>query len=240
MIFTQKFWVPTLVKQILLWEGTPTEKVIPSKTVGETASKISITTKTIQETNFSGSMPVISGTSLLATKMREYVATQVAEFRKEANTGVPSMRQKFGADSPLATYTIDINSQYIKSEKTESIVSDVYSYTGGAHGGTIYKVMTTSLISGKILSLSNIIKQQEQNAFTEFVKKQLDNWQQDGNASPVFPDMVQALKFDSFSNWSLDDNNLTIYFDQYSIGPGALGAVAFPLPLSQIKNFLQS
>ena len=240
MIFTQKFWVAPLVNQILSWEGEKMATEIPSKTTGKTVEKISITTKKIKETNFSGSMSVISGTSLLATKMRAYVATQVAEFRKEANAEVPSMRAKFGADSPLATYTIDINSKYIKSEKTESIVTDVYSYTGGAHGGTIYKVITANQVGGKILSLSNIIKMQEQNAFTEFVKKQLDNWQQDGNPSPVFPDMVQALNFDSFSNWSLDDNNLTIYFDQDSIGPGVLGAIGFPLPLSQIKNFLQS
>jgi hypothetical protein len=150
------------------------------------------------------------------------------------------MRAKFGADNPTANYEIDIGSKYIKSEKTESIETDVYTYTGGAHGSTVYHVQTASRTSGKILSLANIIKQNEQNAFTEFVKKQLNAWIPEGNDAPVvFPDDVAGLKFADFANWTLDDKNLIIYFDQYAIGPGVLGAVAFPLPLGKINNFLQ-
>jgi hypothetical protein len=54
----------------------------------------------------------------------------------------------------------------------------------------------------------------------------------------VFPEDVAALTFDSFTNWSMDDKNLIIYFDQYEIGPSVLGEVAFPLPLEKIKSFL--
>ena len=240
MLLTQKFWVSKLVDQILLFEGGQNEKGVSSKQAGETVNPIHITTQKITEDNFSGSMPVISGANPLAIKMREYIQAEVAEFRKEANVDVPGMREKFGTDSPLAAYTIDIASKYIKSAKTESIETSVYSFTGGAHGSTIYKVITTDQSSGKVLVLSNIIKKVEQNAFTEFVKKQLTNWRPEGSdVSVVFPEDVKNLTFNSFTNWSLDDKNLTIYFDQYVIGPGALGATAFPLSLEQIKNFLQ-
>ena len=37
----------------------------------------------------------------------------------------------------------------------------------------------------------------------------------------------------------LPNKNLIIYFDQYQIGPSALGAIVFPLPLDKIKDFLQ-
>ncbi len=60
----------------------------------------------------------------------------------------------------------------------------------------------------------------------------------DGSIVGVFPEDVNALSFDDFTNWSLDNDNLTIYFDQYAIGPGVLGATAFPLPRTQIQNFL--
>jgi hypothetical protein len=50
---------------------------------------------------------------------------------------------------------------------------------------------------------------------------------------------VDNLKFESFSNWSMDEENLTLYFSQYEIGPGVLGPVAFPIPLTKIKDFLK-
>jgi hypothetical protein len=229
LFLTQKSWVPK-----------PAKTLIPT-TTKEKSSPISITTQKITEINFTGTVAVVSGTSTLAIKMREYIDAEVSAFRKEANTEVPGMRAKFGADNPTANYEIDINSKYIKGVKTESLVTDVYTYTGGAHGSTIYKVITVDQASEKILILSKIIAKEKQNAFTEFVKKELNNWIPDGSNAPVvFADSVNGLTFDSFANWSLDDQNLTIYFDQYSIGPGVLGVTAFPLKLSKVNYFVNS
>jgi hypothetical protein len=240
LIFTQKFWVSKLVNQILIFEGDKNGKDISFSQTGDKTIPISITTQDIQEENFSGTVPVISGTSALAIKMREYVNSQISEFRKEANTEVPKIREKFGADNPTTDYNITVDSKYIKGQKTESIATSVYTYTGGAHGSTFYKVMTAFISGNKLLSLASIIKKSEQRTFTEFVKKQLNDWRPEGeNVSPVFADDVNSLTFNSFANWSIDDQDLTIYFDQYEIGPGVLGAVPFPLSLSVIKNFLQ-
>lgn len=202
---------------------------------------VRISNKDIKEENFSGKMPVISGESALALSARAYVKEQISLFRTEANTDVPDMRKKFGADSPVATYTIEINAKYIKNKKTESIIMTMYTYTGGANGNDSYKVITASLVDNKILALSDVIKQEEQVAFMEFIKNKLFVWRPDGSdGSPVFPDEVKNLEFSSIENWSLNDSNLIIYFDKYSIGPGALGAVEFPLPLNKISNFLNS
>jgi hypothetical protein len=213
-------------------------KIVTEKAKEKTTS-VSITTKEIKEENFTGKVPVIAGSSALAVQAQAYINETVADFQKQANTDVPDMRKQFGADNPTAQYEIDIEAKYVTSSKTESIVLLVYTYTGGAHGNSLYKVLTASAVSGKILSLSDIIKKEEQKAFTLFVQKELNAWRPAGNSdSVVFPEDVQSLTFASFTNWSLDDKNLVIYFGQYDIGPGVLGPVAFPLPLSQIKNFL--
>jgi hypothetical protein len=237
LLLTQNSWVPKLVNFILAHEA-PTK--IPSKQIPkETSGPISITTQQITETNFSGKVAVISGTSPLAINMQKYIDGVVSTFRTQANTDVPDMRAKFGANNPTAIYEIDINSKYIKGTNTESIVTEVYNFTGGAHGSTIYKVMTADKASGKILTLSNIVPKEKQATFTAFVKKELNSWIPEGSTAPVvFADDVNNLTFADFANWSLDDQNLTIYFDQYSIGPGVLGVTAFPLPLSKITNFL--
>jgi hypothetical protein len=80
----------------------------------------------------------------------------------------------------------------------------------------------------------------ERNDFTEFVRRELNAWKPAGADGPVvFPEDVKNLQFDSFVNWSIDGENLIIYFDKYEIGPGVLGAVAFLIPLNKIKDFLE-
>ncbi len=241
LIFTRKYWVPKLVNQILIWEGGETYKAVVSEEEKDVVPKITITSKDIKEENFSGKVSVISGSSLVAKKSREYITAEVAEFRKMANGDVPGIREKFGADNPTANYEIEINAEYRKGPKTESIVMQHYVFTGGAHGNTRYKVVTTNIPGTKVLSLSNIITEDKKGAFTAYIKKELMDWRPEGSTGViVFEEEVQDLTFASFKDWSMDEDSLTIYFDQYEIGPGVLGAVAFPISLSSIQVFLQS
>lgn len=216
-----------------------TNNEISQKKIKTETNSVQITTKKIKEENFTGSVAVISGTSVAASESRKYIEQTIVDFRTQADTDVPALRKEFGADSPTANYEIDINAKYVKSEKTESIAMIIYMYTGGAHGNSSYKVITTDA-TGKILALSDVIKKNRYLAFAEFVKKELNNWRPEGSDTPpVFEDYVKDLNFDSFANWSMDDKNLIIYFSQYEIGPGVLGAVEFPLSLEKVKGFLQ-
>ncbi|OGI60239.1 hypothetical protein A2814_02825 [Candidatus Nomurabacteria bacterium RIFCSPHIGHO2_01_FULL_38_19] len=228
----------------LYWQGRyNTTSVVPETPKEETAKslpEISIGTENIKEENFSGTRPTISSTNAVAVATRTYIEERVKEFKTTADIDVPDMREKFGADSPTANYTIDISATEVQSEKTQSIVMSIYTYTGGANGHSSFKVITASSVDGKILSLENIIKKDRQIDFANFVKKDLKAWRPEGSTeSVVFEDEVKNLNFDSFVNWSLDDKNLILYFDKYQIGPGALGAVAFSLKLEKIKNYLE-
>jgi hypothetical protein len=209
------------------------------KTPVKTTPAVSMTSKDINEENFTGKISVLSGPSPLVSLSNNYIEQALTDFRDQANTDVPDIREKFGKDAPTSKYEIDISAKYVKSVKTESIAVTVYTFTGGAHGSSMYKVFTVDRSSGKILPLGSVVKASEQNAFTEFVKKKLLNWKIEG-AQVVFPDSVKDITFSTFKNWSLDDKNLTIYFDQYEIGPGALGEVAFPISLTDIKSFLNA
>jgi hypothetical protein len=220
------------IDQLDTRDETPTEEV------AKDASKISITSKDIKEENFSGTIPVISGSGLLVSSAQAYVDQTISEFRIQADTDVPNMREQFGADVASANYEIIIEAKYLKGETTESIVMSVYVYTGGAHGSNSYKVITASLTDGKILALSDILKKEKQNNFIMFLKKRLNDWRPGGGDGPVvFAEDVQNLKFNSITNWAMDDQNLIIYFSQYEIGPGVLGAIAFPISLSEVEGF---
>lgn len=233
LIFTRNIWVPKLVDKIIGNDFKQGDIVNP------TLVPISITDKKITEENFNGKTSVIHGTGLLAVKMQEYINATISDFRKQSNTDVPDIRKNFGEDVPSSAYEIDVNSKYIKGPKTESIVTSVYTFTGGAHGSTIYKVITANRANGKILSLSDIVQNGKQDEFTKLLKKKLSEWIPEGSDTPVvFTDSVSGLTFDSFSNWAIDKDNLIIYFNQYELGPSALGAVEFPLQLKDIQDLL--
>ncbi len=207
---------------------------------GDVSNPVSIKEEPIKEDNFTGKTIVISGSREIAIEAREYVKKTVDEFRAQANTDVPEMKKEFGPDSPTAKYTIEFEGKYEKNSKTESIIISEYVYTGGANGQSSYRVFTASNATGKILTLSDIVKEDKKASFTALVKKELNAWRppESGGGPVVFEDVVKDLTFDSFLDWSLDDKNLTIYFDKYEVGPGALGAVTLPLSIQKIQGFL--
>ncbi len=207
--------------------------------VKDTKSEIIITEQDIKEENFTGTKSIITGTSVLANEARKYIDESISEFKKSADIDVPDMRKQFGADSPTANYEINVKATHTTSAKTESIIINEYVYTGGANGNSLYKVFTASLDTGKVLSLSDVIPASKQTDFTVYLKKRLIDWRPEGTEGlAVFEEEVKNLTFSSLDDWSYDKDNLIIYFDKYEIGPGVLGAVAFPIPLSNIKNFL--
>ncbi len=233
-----------IIGGILLFKKNATAPSVVDTTKEPTTSTttpITIKDQTIKETNFTGKESIITGSGLLADAARTYINDTVSTFRQSANEQVPDIKAHFGASDPASAYEIDIKATYVKAAKTDSIIIDDYEYTGGANGNSLYKVFTASKATGVILSLSDVVPSNKQAAFTAYVKNALSTWVPDGSDGPaVFEDQVQALTFASFANWSFDKNNLIIYFDKYAIGPGALGPVAFPLPLSKIQQYLSS
>ncbi len=199
------------------------------------AAPISIEQQDIAEENFTGQVPVIKGTSTLATTAEKYVTDSIQEFRDRANKEVPDLQKEFG-DSPTSHYTIDIGATYVVGNHTESIAVDQYVYTGGANGSSFYNVFTASKESGEILSLKDILNAGKEDAFVALVKAKI---LADTNLS-IFEQDVQALTLDSLSDWAFDKENLIIYFDKYAIGPGAMGAIQFKIPLTELGEFLKS
>ncbi len=225
----------------LYTQGKPEIVAEQKEKAAETSGPISITSEEISEENFTGSKPMIAGAGKLADAARAYVENTVSEFETQANTDVPPMRADFGADSPAASYSIEMEASRLEGAKTESVVISVYVYTGGAHGSSFYKTFTASRETGEILSLADIVKQNSREAFTALVKEKLISWRPElsGGTPVVFEEDVASLTFDSLENWALDAENLILYFGQYEVGPGALGAFPFPIPRRELADFLR-
>lgn len=212
---------------------------------GGTTPAIEISTVPIAEENYSGSRPNIKGEGELASAARKYIEETLTDFKEQADAEVPKLREDFGTEAPTSSYSIDISAWKVGGEKTESVIITVYVYTGGAHGGSSYKVFTASKNSGEILSLGDVVRADNREAFMSFVKGKILTWQpatagaEGASAEPVvFKEDVENLTFESLNNWAFLNDSLVLYFSQYEIGPGVLGAFAVPIPTLEIKEFL--
>lgn len=224
--------VLALIILAAVWLNKRNMTVAPTDTI--TQSPVVIIDSPIQEVNFTGSRPVITGSSVVVSAANQYIENEIALFKQSADIEVPQLRKDFGEDAPPSHYSLDFKAKYITSTSTESLVIDGYRYTGGANGMSFYKVITAKKEGDSILALDAVVKNGQYESFTAYIKAELVARQQ-----AIFIEDVQKLTFDSFRNFSFDDTSMIIYFDKYDIGPGALGAVAFPLPLSEVQQYVQ-
>ncbi|HRH31145.1 MAG TPA: DUF3298 domain-containing protein [Candidatus Paceibacterota bacterium] len=202
----------------------------------EQTDEITITKKEIKEDNFSGSMPEITGKSALAANARAYVEKTIADFRERANLEVPDLRKEFG-DLPPASYTIDLEATHIVGSVTESILINEYVYTGGANGMSLYTAFTVEKATDTILALKDVIIAEKQKAFADLVKKRLLAAGKAGTLS-IFPEDVNKLSFESFTDFAFDETSLILYFDKYAISPGAQGPIAYKIPTTDLRAYL--
>ncbi|HEY1041446.1 MAG TPA: DUF3298 domain-containing protein [Candidatus Paceibacterota bacterium] len=213
----------------------PTDTTTPTQTTQE----ISITDQKITQENYSATKPVISGTGALADAARAFVDQNVATFGVTADKEVPDLRKEFGADAPTAHYELEMEADTVQSPTTMSIVINSYAYTGGANGMSSYKVFTASKKTGKVLALNDVIKQDQQGAFLNTVKQQLLSYRPDGGDTlPVFKEQVQKLGLAQLDDFAFNPTEMIIYFDKYEVGPGAMGPVPLPIPLTVLQNYL--
>lgn len=205
----------------------------------QTVKPATISSTQIDTEYFSGQSVQIQGTSVAAKAAHQHAEERFAAFAQRATTEVPELREQFGPEAPAGTYELRLDASVISGTNTESIVIAEYEYTGGANGMSTYTTFTSLKKGGDLLSLRNIIRPDQTEAFTNEVRNRLTQWAEETEGAMLFAEDVSALTFDSFYSWSLSEDMLTIYFSKYAVGPGAIGAITIPLPLSELAAFLQ-
>lgn len=206
------------------------------KTTNISRGGVEIVEKTFDQELFTGSYNQVLGKTNLAKVSNDYIAGVISDFKADADKSIPGLRAEFGEDNPTTKYTLDIEAEYAKGLSTESIIISTYKYTGGANGISEYKVFTVD-INDQILSIDQIIKTEAQDDFVTAVKNKILDWKVEGE-SIVFKEDVEKLNLESFSNFSLDNESLFIYFDEYKIAPGYVGPIAFKMSLIDAEPYL--
>lgn len=121
-------------------------------------------------------------------------------------------------------------------EKVYSLLSSAYKYTGGANGMEFVKPFIVDLHNNKILTLESIIPMNKSDQLAAVIKEEI----QESNAAEDidYESLETALADLTDLKWTINNQILTVYFDEYEIGPGSLGILNFEIPMSKIRGLL--
>jgi micrococcal nuclease len=132
-----------------------------------------------------------------------------------------------------------VDTKIASSTNTISFIVQAYRYTGGAHGSSqintfVYnsdKKLITEDDIFKDSSWRNLISEKSRDYFRKELGVYLDENMLSSGTSP---------DLNNFNNFYISGNNIVFIFEEYSIGPYALGIQEFSIPFDQIRKIIKS
>lgn len=158
--------------------------------------------------------------------------TEAEKFKEENKTNIREFIKEFKEES--AEYSYDSSTTCTHhSDKYLSLLNNIYTFTMGAHGGTIVSGYTYDIKTGKKLTLKDFIKDMDE------LKKFLKEWVKNQKDDIFYPEAGETI--DKCFNgeyelqFALVGKELRVYFQEYDIAPHAAGIIE----VSVDKNLLK-
>ncbi|MBS4220698.1 polysaccharide deacetylase family protein [Bacillus sp. FJAT-49711] len=205
--------------------------------IEETSSKypnINLTTFTKETKGYTYSLSKPSTSSeKINSKIEEWIQKKQDTFIKEAEGNKKLFRK-----TPQADLNIQMETYRI-SKNIYSLVFHSYEYTGGANGINTTKVFNIDIQRDRLLNIDDLLNINKEN-MKEFQKIILEELQKNKDIEPyIFPEELQILTQLEKWQWSINQKNFTLYFDEYEIAAGAAGAIKLKIPIEKIQDYFQ-
>ncbi|BFH65779.1 PdaC/SigV domain-containing protein [Paenibacillus azoreducens] len=191
-------------------------------------NKISISAETITKTNKNASIvihyPKVSG-------LEDDAQQKINEvFKKQADDfAAYSEEQAAQRDGSVEEHTYDFVQNFAVTFNREgvlSIVTDQYSFTGGAHGSTAREGLTFSLKDGKQLALDELLKSAPD------YKQKLGKMLKQKAKNIAFDDAKVGLN--EKPDFYLKEGGFAIFYQQYEIAPYAAGIPTYTFSFGDV------
>lgn len=114
-------------------------------------------------------------------------------------------------------------------QKIVSLYIDYYQYTGGAHGATTRKSYNIDELTGEILTLKDLFKEEYnyKNIIDSSIRNEINK-----NPDMYFSGKEGFNGIDEKTKFYIEDGNLVIYYGQYEIAPYVAGMPEFRMPIN--------
>ena len=156
-------------------------------------------------------------------------AYELVKVKEDGYTGSPNMCETY----------FDYSVKYNQNGLLSLILMD-YQYAGGAHGNTIQTAYTFDLQTGKVLALSDLMKNDSGyvSYINSAVRQGIDERVKAGNLYEFEDGKFQSIKDDQ--NYYLSNSGVVIYFQQYEYFPYVSGIQEFQIGFSDLKELLKT
>lgn len=136
-------------------------------------------------------------------------------------------------------------SQSLKTTRADTslvcLLEEVYEYSGGAHGMDYRKGVTFDTQSGRQLSLRDISTDYDTFA-AEAVKRIVYELKEEYEEALFtdYEETVRTMWQEETVSWYLDAAGIVIVFEQYSVGPYAMGMAEVCLPYAELEPYIKT
>ncbi|MCA9913745.1 MAG: DUF3298 and DUF4163 domain-containing protein [Anaerolineae bacterium] len=175
---------------------------------------------------------------------QEIVDTYLQESRADfVRSYADASSEALNSDLPMvANIPWDMAIDYTYSEYSQdtfSLVLQIYTYTGGAHGNTAYKTWVFDAEAESVLTLDDIFVDSaagldavaplaQQDIVSRGIVAEGDEWMLEGTAPTP----------ENYANYTLEADAITFYFPPYQVGSYALGTLEVHVLLDSLRDVL--
>lgn len=167
--------------------------------------------------------------------IHKWVKQQEDEFAKEIE-----LNKDFLKDDFRAHLNIHLDTEKI-TDNIYNLMFYKYEIAGGANGINTTKSFTIDLKQESILELDDIIELNDESlqVIQEKIKSKLIN--DEGISLYLVEELLdEILQSPENWEWSINKDDLTIYFNEYEIAAGAAGDISTNISLKEINPFLKN
>lgn len=184
--------------------------------------------------------PYIAGLDELNKNIQDTIDKQISEFKQyslENDEAIKKIDPESYAKYPRE---YDLTIGYEKGQVNENVASvmlNVYSFVGGAHGSQSFTPFNYDIKNKKFLKISDMFAGQDaMQKISEYCAKDLEI--QIGKimadyGTPTDTEWIKRgteAKEDNYSRFLITDENIIIYFPQYQVAAYALGSFKVTVP----------
>ena len=173
------------------------------------------------------------------------IKTDSLDLTKNIEQWIEKSKEQFISDAQSNsivghTAALNINLKTIPiADGIYNLIFSKYGITGGANGNNEIKVFTVNVKEDRLYQLTDFIEETDENR-TELIQIILEqlNENTELQALVMEDELVESLASFDDVTWSITEEALILYWDEYEIAAGSAGIIQLTLPIEKIQHLV--
>lgn len=173
------------------------------------------------------------------------IKTDSLDLTKNIEQWIEKSKEQFISDAQSnailgRTASLNINLKTIPiADGIYNLIFSKYGITGGANGKNEIKVFTVNVKEDRLYQLTDFIEETDENR-TELIQIILEQLNENTELQALVMEdkLVESLASFDDVTWSITEEALILYWDEYEIAAGSAGTIQLTLPIEKIQHLV--